>query len=137
MASLILKNGVVSGWANTTCVIGGVIITGIKSIDFGYSQKKENIYGQGKNPVGRGRGNNEFPDATIDILLEEWKALVLAAPNNDPTQIPMFSIPITYDNGIPPEILNNAEFTGVKQSKKQGDTANWVVVGIVWAGLTQ
>ena len=122
--SLVLKNGVVVGSANISVIIGGVIVTGIKSIDIKYSQKKENIQAFQKQPVGRGRAEYDYAPCTMEILLEEWKSIVAAAPNRDPMQIAMFNIPIVYDNNIlPSETVNNFEFTSVGRSYKAGDTA--------------
>lgn len=136
--SLVLKNGVVVGSANVSVIIGGVIVTGIKSIDFKKEQKKENIYGFGKNPTGRGRGQVMFPDVTMEILLEEWKSIIAASPNRDPLQLPMFSIPVVYDNNVlPQETLNNAEFISAGRPYKSGDTAMWISVGVVYAGLNE
>lgn len=135
--SLVLKNGVLVGSANISPIIGGVIITGIKSIDFSHSQKKENIQGFQKEPIGRGRGLNEYPEGTMEILLEEYKGLVAGSPNRDIKQIGMFSIPIVYDNNIlTSETLSNAEFTSIKHSYKSGDTAEWISVGFIFAGIS-
>ena len=136
--SLVLQNGVVVGSANISVIIGGVIVTGIKSIDIKMSQKKENVQAFGKQPVGRGRGAYDYPACTMEILLEEWKSIVNAAPNRDPMQIPMFNIPIVYDNNIlPSETLNNVEFTSVGRPYKAGDMAMWVSVETIYAGLNQ
>lgn len=136
--SLILKNGVVVGSANINVVIGGVVVTGIKSIDFKVSQKKENVMGFQAQPVGRGRGQYEYPESTMEILLEEYKSICSAAPNRDPMQIPMFNIPIVYDNNaLEKEVLNNVEFTSRGTSPKAGDTATWVTVNFIYAGINQ
>ncbi len=139
--SLVLQNGVVVGSANISVIIGGVIVTGIKSIDIKMSQKKENVQAFGKQPVGRGRGAYEYPSCTMEILLEEWKSIVNAAPNRDPMQIPMFNIPITYESGgsniLPSETLNNVEFTSVGRPYKAGDMAEWLSVECIYAALDQ
>lgn len=136
--ALVLKNGVVVGSANISTIIGGVIVTGIKSIDFKMSRKKENVMGMQAQPVGRGRAEYVYDTCTIEILLEEWKSIVAAAPNRDPFQIPMFDIPVVYDNDVlPAETINNAEFSAVGRPYKAGDTAMWLSVEIVWAGLNQ
>lgn len=136
--SLVLINGVTVGSANISAIIGGVIVTGIKSIDIKMSQKKENIQAFGKQPVGRGRGAYDYPACTMEILLEEWKSIVAAAPNRDPMQIPMFNIPIVYDNNVlPSETLNNVEFTSVGRPYKAGDMAMWLSVEAIYAGLSQ
>lgn len=136
--SLVLQNGVVVGSANINVVIGGVVITGIKSLDYKVMQKKENVMGFQQQPVGRGRGQYEYPESTMEILLEEWKAICAAAPNRDPMQIPMFNIPIIYDNNVlPQETLNNCEFTSRSTSPKAGDTATFVTVTFIYAGINQ
>jgi|GEM_PF-5153551 len=136
--SLILKNGVVVGSANVSVLIGGVIVTGIKDIDIKVSQKKENIMGFQKQPVARGRGGYEYPEGTMTILLEEWKSICLASPNRDPSQLAMFPIPIVYDNNVLlSETIENVEFTSVGRSYKSGDTALWLTVNFIYAGITQ
>ena len=135
---LVLKNGVVVGSANVSPIIGGRVISGIKSIDFKSSQKKENVMGFSAQPIARGRAGYEYPDVTMEILLEEWKAIVNAAPFGDPFLVPMFDIPIVYDNNVlPQEILNNAEFISHGNAYKAGDTALWISVGIIYAGINQ
>lgn len=135
---LVLKNGILVGSANTSVIIGGVIVTGIKSIDLKYSQKKENVGGFQAQPVGRGRGMYEYPESTMEILLEEWKAICAAAPNRDPMQIAMFDLPIVYDNNVlPSEVINNVEFTGAGRAYKSGDTAMWISVNFIFAGINQ
>lgn len=135
---VVLKNGVVVGSANTSVIIGGVIVTGIKTIDFTISQKKENVMGFQNQPVARGRAGYEYPEGTMELLLEEWKAICAAAPFRDPLQIGMFDLPIVYDNNVlPQETLGNCEFTKVGRSYKAGDGAMWMSVGFIFAGITQ
>ena len=134
--SLVLQNGVVVGSANISVLIGGQVVTGIKSIDFKKNQKKENVYGLQREPVGRGRGQVEYPEGTMEMLLEEYKSLVSAAANRDILQIPMFNIPIVYDNNaLPGETLNNCEFTSVGHAYKAGDAATWISIGFIFAGI--
>jgi hypothetical protein len=136
--SLVLVNGVTVGAANVSLLLGGLVVTGIKSLELNYTQEKGNVEGWQHQPIGRERKLYKYEPGTLEILLEEWKAICAVAPNRDPLQIPMFNIPVVYDNGNPPsELICNAEFTGVKRSYKSGDGALWVVVGYVYAGLNQ
>ena len=140
--SLVLKNGVVVGSANINVIIGGVIVTGIKSIDFMVTQKKENVAAFQAQPVGRGRGAYDYGEGKMEILLEEYKAIVAAAANRDIRQIPMFSIPISYTDNtgltvMQSEMLNNCEFTGNTHSYKAGDTAEWISLSFIYAGINQ
>jgi|SRR6185369_1172939 len=135
---LVFKNGNVVGSANITTTIGGVIVTGIKSVNFKFGRKKENVQGFQAQPIGRGRGAYTYDALTLEILLEEYKAICAAAPNNDPTQISAFNIPIVYDGNIlPPEILNNVEFTDSTYNPKAGDMAIWITVECIFAGINQ
>ena len=136
--SIVLKNGVTVGSANVSVIIGGVILTGIKSLSFNYEQEKGNVEGFQNQPIARERKLYKYSGLTMDILLEEWKAICLAAPNGDPMQIPMFDIPIVYDNNIlPAETLGNAEFMKASRTYKSGDGAIWQVTELVFAGISQ
>lgn len=142
MASLVLKNGLVAGWGNIVVPIGGVIITGINDISLGYNQDKKNIMGNGFQPVGRGRGNFTYDPGKMTILWEEWKAICAASPDSDPVNLNPFTIPISYvdRNGAPigkTEFVSNVEFTGVSRDYKQGDSALWLPVSFIYAGISQ
>lgn len=135
---LVLKNGVLVGAANVSPIIGGVIMTGIKKIDFSTSFDKENVYGLNKQPIGRARKQQMYPNGALSILVEEWKALCDASPNRDPLLLGLFNIPIIYDNNVlPQETLNNVEFVSVGRSYNAGDGALWLDVAFCWAGLNQ
>lgn len=135
---LVLKNGVTIGTANVSTIIGGVIITGIKSLGFNFEQEKGNVEGFSQQPIARERKLYKYTGGTMEILLEEWKNIVSAAPNRDPFQIAMFEIPIVYDNNVQqPETLNNVEFSKVQRTYKSGDGAIWQVVDFVYAGINQ
>ena len=136
--SLVLANGVVVGAVNHDVIIGGIILTGIRKVSFNVKQKKENIVAFQKEPVGRGRGNKEYSDLQMEILLEEYKAIIGAAPGRDPLRVPMFSIPIAYnDSTVEPEVFENVEFTGAGRNISAGDTATWITVDLIFAGLRQ
>lgn len=136
--SLVLVNGVQVGAADIQVVIGGVILTGIKEIGWDVKQTKENTMGLQKEPIGRGRGQKEYTNLSMTILLEEWKSICNAAPQRDPTQIAMFSIPIVYDTvAIPSDVLQNCEFTGSSRRYAAGDTAEWITVDMIFAGIRE
>jgi hypothetical protein len=136
--SLVLQNGNLVGTSNVSVLIGGVIVTGIKSINYKKDTQKENVYGFSKEPIGRSTKQTEYPPGTIEILLEEYKAIVAAAPNRDIAQIPRFNIPIVFDNGvIPADTINNVEFTSAEMSYKGGEGAIWVPINFIFAGINQ
>lgn len=136
---LVLKNGVTIGASNTSLIIGGIILTGWRSLSFNFEQEKGNVEAGGSSqPIGRERKLYKYTGGAIEMLIEEWKAIITAAPNRDPFQIPMFEIPVVYDNNIlDPETLNNVEFTKVGRTYKAGDGAIWQTVDFVYAGISQ
>ena len=136
MPAQVLVNGVLVGWANCSCVIGGVVVTGINKIAYSEKQKKENIGGGGTaEPVGRGYGPVTYEGGELSLLLEEWKAIIAAAPGRRPTKIPMFDLPIVFDNGMPSDIVRNCEFTENNFTSSEGDTKIFVTVPFIFAGL--
>jgi hypothetical protein len=134
---LAFPNGVITGWINQIVAIGGVPITGIKNIKFKVSQAKGNEPGAGNQPVGRTRGKYTYDGLTMDIFLDEYKALTAASPNRDVRQISPFSLPVVYNNGQTQTILNNVEFTDTDYSSAEGEGATYVTVGFVFAGINE
>lgn len=142
MAAVVLKGGLPIAWGNIVFPLGGNIIQHITAIDFGYSQKKENIMGAGFQPVNRGRGNYTYDQGKLTIAFHEWKAICLASPGGEPCNIPPFTIPISYTDqfGTPlgkSDFVGNVEFTGATRSFKQGETILYVEVGFIYAGVSQ
>ena len=134
---LVLQNGITIGSANMSVVIGGVIVTGIRSLDYKVTYNKENVAGFQAEPVARERKNKEYGPLTMEILLEEWKSIIAAAPNRDPFSVALFSIPIVYDNNVlPGETINNVEFREEGRTIKASDGSIWISVVCVFAGVT-
>jgi hypothetical protein len=118
-------------------ILFGSPVVGITKIDYKQTQKKENLYGIGRDVVGRGYGNFEY-SGSIELYIEEWKKIVQAAPNNSPLEIPYFTITISYGGaGVVPtqDILYNVEFLENPFMSNQGDTNIKVTVPILIGGL--
>lgn len=77
MGTLINKFGRVAGWNNVKVVMLGRQVEGITALSYKDSVEKENVYGAGGMPVGRGEGNYKA-EASITLLKEEVNALLLA-----------------------------------------------------------
>ena len=90
-----LINGVNYSWANVKLVLFGVPVVGITQIEYKRKQKKENNYGFGLEPVSRGYGNKEY-EGKITLYRDEWNAIIAAAPNRDPLDIPWFDIQVSF-----------------------------------------
>jgi hypothetical protein len=124
MSTIINKFGVMQGWNSVTANLLGRDLEGITELAYSDSQKKENVYGAGAYPIGRGRGNYEAK-CSITLLKEEVDAMKLAlAPGKTIQDIAPFDIVVEYEteNGsIKKDRIRNAEFTGDGIEVKQND----------------
>ncbi|WP_396177436.1 hypothetical protein [Flavobacterium sp.] len=124
MSTIVNKFGVMQGWNAVTANLLGRDLEGVTELAYSDSQKKENVYGAGAFPIGRGRGNYEAK-ATITLLKEEVDALKLALPAGKTIQdIAPFDIVVEYEteNGsIKKDRIRNAEFMGDGVEVKQND----------------
>ena len=124
MSTIINKFGVMQGWNSVTANLLGRDLEGVTELAYSDSQKKENVYGAGPFPIGRGRGNYEAK-STITLLKEEVDALKLALPAGKTIQdIAPFDIVVEYEteNGsIKKDRIRNAEFLGDGVEVKQND----------------
>lgn len=129
-----LINGVSYGWSSVTFPVAGVPIVGITKINYKKTQVKENIYGVGVQPVSRGYGNKTY-EGSITIKREELNRLILAAPDNDISNITPFTIPVIYSDGtrVTPRVdeLKAVEFKGFDMTTNQGDTSIDVEIELV------
>lgn len=122
---IINKFGTMTGWNSVTVNLLGRDVEGINSMSYSDSETKENAYGAGKYPIGRGRGNYEA-EASIGLYKEEVDALRLSLPAGKRLQdIAPFDIVVEYmrENGsITKDIIHNVEFTddGVEVSQSDG-----------------
>ena len=141
----VLVNGVNYSWGNVKMILFGVPVIGITQINYSRKQTKENNYGFGNEPVGRGYGRIEY-EGSIEIYRDEWQKIINAAPNNDPLVIAPFPIPILMGDipgqgsgiVIPKQVtLHNVEFLEDNFSANEGDTKLMVTVPLIIAGITQ
>ncbi len=125
-------------WADIQLSIAGSTpILGITEINYGYSRDIENIYGGGSEPVSRGYGSKKY-EASITIKLEEAQNLVAIAPASDLSQIPTFSIAVSWldaENLVIKNTIQNCKFMNFDIKTKQGDKSTDITLNIVYAGL--
>lgn len=120
---LVNKFGKVAGWNSTTATMMGRDIEGFTELKYDDSVEKENIYGAGKMPIGRGEGNYKAT-ASITLIKEEVDALQLSlGPGKRLTDIAPFDIAVSYDylSKIYKDRIRNCEFTGRSVEVKQND----------------
>lgn len=121
---IINKFGEMQGWNSVTINMLGRDLEGIVALKYGDKEAKENVYGAGKFPVGRSRGNNE-PFASITLLKEEVDALQQALPlGKSILDISPFDVVVEYadnDGIIKKDRVRNCEFTNQEVDVKQAD----------------
>ncbi len=134
MAGIPLINGVQWDWGSISIPLLSITpVTLITKINYSRKQKKENIYGAGYEPVGRGYGNKEY-EGSIEMYADLWFQIIAASPNNDPLQIPYFDLPVIFaNNGQAPlkDILRAVEFTEDPFSGSQGETKLMVTIPLI------
>ncbi len=121
--TLINKFGKVAGWNSITLRMLGRDVEGLTELEYNDNVEKENVYGAGGFPVGRGEGNYTAK-ASITISHEESVALQLSlGPGKRLTDIAPFDIPVRYEYGgfAYKDVIRNVEFTGNSRAVKQND----------------
>lgn len=127
MAQPIVTNkfGTMQGWNSVIINILGRDVVGVTAIKYLDSEAKENVYGAGKYPIGRSRGNYE-PEASITLYKEEIDGIKAALPVGVRLQdIAPFDIVVQYtteDGIILKDVIRNVEFTndGVELEQNGG-----------------
>ncbi|MDU1892754.1 MAG: hypothetical protein E6767_18900 [Dysgonomonas sp.] len=121
--SLINKFGKMAGWTSITTTMMGRDIEGILELSYNDSEEKENVYGAGKMPIGRGSGNYKA-ECSITLYLEESVALQQSlGPGKRLTDIAPFDIAVSYEYAgfIYKDRIRNCEFTNHTREVKQND----------------
>ena len=136
----VLQNGRAYDFGQVIVNILGVPVVGVSSISYTMEQEKTNNFGQGYNPVSRGKGAKNA-SASIEISMNDVEAIRDVAPAGDLTEIPAFDIVVTYLNDQKPvtHVLKSCEFTDDGVETSQGDTDirrtfNLVVATITYRG---
>lgn len=80
MAQIVNKFGKLAGWNSITFRLFGRDVVGISKIKYGDNQAITNKFGAGNLPVGEEEGNIVADDLEIDLLQEEYMALIKSIP---------------------------------------------------------
>jgi hypothetical protein len=121
--TIINKFGKLAGWNSIKSTMMGREPEGISEIQYGDNVDKENIYGVGKDPIGRGEGNYKA-NASVTLTIEEVNALQMSLPRGKRlSDITPFDWTVEYEyNGFKyRDRIRNCEFTGRSVEVKQGD----------------
>lgn len=124
LATLIVnKFGKLAGWNSVTTSMMGRDIEGITELSYGDNTEKENAYGAGNMPIGRGEGNYSAT-CSITLFKEEADALQISlGPGKRLQDIAPFDMAVSYDylGNILKDRIRNCEFTGRSVEVKQND----------------
>lgn len=121
--NLINKFGHMAGWNNVTVNLLGRDLEGITELAYSDETEKENAYGAGNMPIGRGVGNYSAK-ASVTLYKEEITALQLSlGPKKRLQDIAPFDIIVQYEyNGFMCiDRIRNCEFHGAGMEVKQND----------------
>ena len=120
-------NGTRHSWASVDLNLLGRTVSGVTAINYGDSQNKENVYGAGKYPVARGKGNYEATAALTLLGFEVDAILRAAGPGKRLTDIAPFDIVVTFlpdgQDALVTHVIRNCEFRDNKREISQGDTS--------------
>lgn len=131
-------------WASIRINTLGRTIDGVTKIQYDDNQVKENFYGAGPHPVGRGNGNFE-PTCSITLYAYEIVELQRAIPTKRLQDIPPFDIVVSYipegQDELVTDIIRNVEFKTNGRDVSQGDTSiqhefEMICSHINWGGTT-
>jgi hypothetical protein len=132
-----LINGIAYSWASVRLVLFGVPVTGVTKIDYKAKQTKTNNYGSGIKPVSRGYGNEEY-EGSIELYLDQWKAIIAASPSLNPLLIQPFSIQVVFGGtrtAAATDVLQSVEFLEDPLTTSQGDTSIKISIPIIIGGI--
>ena len=126
-------NGRLYGWGDIVINIGGVPVAGVRGIEYGEAQEKVNVYGAGRQPIGRGYGRVAC-EGSITLEGSTVIALQDRAPAGQLHRIAPFSITVIYQPETGPivrDVLRNAEFTNNPTSWTEGDMTRDVQLTLI------
>jgi hypothetical protein len=135
----VLQGSAIS-WASVRIPIFNTLPDGILGISYKRTQQMQNEYGQGTEPYQRSYGQREY-EASITVTMELLKSIIGASPNNDPSKIPPFSIPIIFVDAqteIPTgfiDTLTSAQIMGDGFDSKAGDMRTEIELPLIIGGI--
>ncbi len=134
-----LELGYVYGHGDLDLVLFGSSLIGFESVEWKKSQKKEHIFGKGRDNRGVGRGNIEYT-GSIEILYDELIKIIDNAPNGNITDIPPFSFTVWFGattlQPVRRVILANCEFMESPFKASQGETSIKMTLPLLIGSIT-
>lgn len=118
-------NGREYEWADIHLNVGGIDITGVRSISYKESQEKELVYGKGRKPRSIQRGSKKY-EGSITLTQSEIMTIKNAALSASlldvQVDIVVAYIPDGLSKMIAVDTLIGCEFTDIENKMSQGDS---------------
>lgn len=120
---VVLINGRAYDHTQLTIIYGGIRLTSATSLDYGEEQDKAFNNGVGNRPVSFGQGAITA-SGSIELSMNDVKAIRAGAPNGSLLQIPLADVIITFINPQGPVIdtIKNVSWTTDRVNSSEGDT---------------
>lgn len=130
-------NGINYSAQNAGVTMFGRPIVGVTKISYSKKQGKENNYSLQNEPTSRGYKSAEY-DCSIEMYLDEWKAIQDSAPDNDPTKIPPFEFQVIFSGdsvNYKEDHILFAEFLEDPLAVSAGDTKILITIPVIIGGI--
>lgn len=124
-------------WSNVSVLIGGRVLTGIRSVSYKTTQEKELLHAGGDKPLAIQRGNYTY-EGSIKLLQNELDNLVNKAPNRDLMAYRNLTVVVSYEDDaghFTTDTLVGVEFTEVDKMMEQNKKFMEVELPILFLGL--
>lgn len=123
------------GWNDLTVQLLGRPVIGLRGVKYGQEQDKQNVYGKGKRPIARARGQVTY-EGEIKVLLSELRALLQSEGNGRSlVGIRPFDVVVVYaaeaGGALTTDILKYCEFTKAEIDLNQGDAFVEITLPII------
>jgi hypothetical protein len=116
-------NGQVYSWGDLTCLIAGVIVTGITGIDYKEEQATEPVYGAGNRQTGYYKGKITNT-GSLTLQKEELEALQKASVTGRLQDLPEFNVVVSFlteDGKMANHTLKYCRFKNNGRSMSEGN----------------
>lgn len=125
-------------WANVEIAMLGRVITKARGVKYSAKKEKEYLHARGEDPFSIQSGNKTY-EGELTLLQSELEAMAKdLKPDEDITDIPGFSVTISYvpknGAGIITHSLSGCEFSEDPREIKQGDKFQEITLPIMFLG---
>ena len=118
-------NGQLYSWTQIRVAIAGILLTGIRAVDYDDDGGMEGVEGGGRYDVGFGEGKIKCT-ASITLLMDEIIALQNASPTGRIQDLGMFDVTVCYmhpvTSKIVTDVITDCHFVKNGRKWKTGDT---------------